>query len=90
MTDLNKLAERVDAGERSNVLDVSIEIALFEPCKAWASVRSNNAGTKVIYTTPDGDDCTFRPLDWTMAKNRKATAAALRAEATEADDVSGT
>ena len=45
MTDLNKLAERVEAGESSNALDVLIEVALFEPCKAWSACRANNAGT---------------------------------------------
>lgn len=43
------LVERLEAGEFSNELDVLIEVALFAP-----EARPNAAGTKVIYTNPDG------------------------------------
>lgn len=61
---LLSLAGRVEAGERSNELDVLIEVAVFRPCDSWASVRSNAAGTKVIYTDTKGVDKTHWAANW--------------------------
>lgn len=77
MTDLSELIERVEAGERSNALDVLIEIALFRPDRFYRSVRANSAGTKVIYTSVAGYDSTHWPPDWTLKPER--TLASLRA-----------
>lgn len=75
------LAEKVAKTKRScNALDVQIEIALFEPDAAYSAIRANSAGTKVIYTTPAGQDTTYRARDWTA--DRAVTLAVLRARAT--------
>jgi hypothetical protein len=77
------LAERVER-ERgmNNALDVLAEIALFEPCKAYASIRANAAGTKTICTDHSGRDHTFWARDYTIsAKQRRETAKLLRARA---------
>ncbi len=80
---IEEVARRVEAAKRSdNALDVLIEIALFAPCKAFSSARANFAGTKVIYTTPEGDQHTAWAWDWTAGKNRAATLAKLRAHLT--------
>lgn len=52
---MDSLIERIEAGERSNELDVLIEVALFKPCDAYLACRANNAGTKVIYTARLGN-----------------------------------
>lgn len=76
---LNALAERVEAATASdNALDVIVEIALFKPGGAFAAIRANSAGTKVICTRHDGSEAAFRADDWTMRGNRAATARALR------------
>ena len=61
-----------------NALDVRIEIALFEPDETWGAVRSNSAGTKVIYTRHDGTEKTFWAAEWTL--DRKNTAAIMKAK----------
>lgn len=73
------LAERVEKGKLSNSIDVEVEIALFDPCQEWASVRPNFSRSKVIYTNHDGLETTHWALEWTM--NRKNTAERLRAKA---------
>lgn len=77
------LAERVEAGESSNELDVLIEVALFEPDEDWVSARSNSAGTKVIYTSRRGHDLTRWAPDWT-SDDPLSVAVALRARDTYA------
>ncbi len=64
-----KLSERVAAGERSNELDVLVEVALFTPGIDAASARANHAGTKVIYTYSDGSEETFRAVEWLRRRN---------------------
>lgn len=78
------LAEAVDSATScvDTLLDVEIEIALFQPDETYASIRANDAGTKVIYTGHDGREGAFWPEDWTLGKpERRKTAAALRAQA---------
>jgi|GEM_PF-2408574 len=89
--ELRALADRVEGHSGfSNELDVLSEIALFEPDNEFTSVRSNYAGTKVIFTTPTGIDRTFRARDFTIsATARKRTAAALRAIAETALELVG-
>lgn len=62
--DLQRLVERIEGGERSNALDVDIEVALFEPCGSWKAARPNAAMTKVIYTDKNGVDSTHWAPDW--------------------------
>lgn len=78
--DMQTLIERVEAmeGGGDNAADVLVEIALFTPDERCTSVRANNAGTKVIYTLLSGVELTRWAHDWTIERNRKATAAALR------------
>ena len=77
MADLSALIERVEAlTGQSNGLDVEIEIALFNPD---VSIRSNAAGSKVIYTKRDGSEATHLAWDWTLDRNRSRTVALLRA-----------
>ncbi len=80
---LVELAERVERETGSNnELDVLVEIALFEPDGAFASIRANVAGTKTICTTPLGKHRTFWARDYTISRpNRVQAAAALRARA---------
>jgi len=78
IADVLDLAVRCEAGERSNSLDVEIEIALFEPDAHYVAARANAAGTKVIYTRCDHSAVTHLARDWT---SRKGTAAVLRARA---------
>lgn len=76
-----ELADRVLAGSgRDNSLDVLIEIALFKPDWRYASVRANAAGTKVIYTTPEGKKFTYWAEEW--AGNRIRAVFELRAHPT--------
>jgi hypothetical protein len=82
MSALLELAARVEGlTEVSNGLDVLCEIALFKPDEHWKSVRANEAGTKVIYTTVSGRQETYWAPEWTARAERPATAAALRAKA---------
>lgn len=77
---LNELAERVEKLEGpDNNIDVQVEVAMFRPDDGYIAARPNAAGTKVIYTTVDGRDETFRAQDWTMGCTRVSTAATLRA-----------
>ena len=61
----NNLVKRLQAGERSNELDVLIEVALFKPDKDNISAHANAAGTKVIYIDPVGKEFTNWAPDWT-------------------------
>jgi hypothetical protein len=70
MPDIQSLIERVEAGERSNALDVLIEVALFRPDENYASVRANAAGSKVIYRSHIGKETTHLAADWTMFPER--------------------
>ena len=81
MTD-TKLAERIEAlGEHGdNSLDVLVEIARFIPNSVYTGIKSNNAGTKVIYTDQAGNEVTCWAQDWTTLRNRQATLEALRAQ----------
>lgn len=63
---LSSLIDRVRAGERSNALDVEIEVAVFSPDENYASIRPNSPGTKVIYRTHRGAEQTCWAADWTM------------------------
>lgn len=84
--DLLALAERVEQTEQAdNALDVLVEIALFRPNSVYKSIRTNSAGTKVIYTDQAGNDVTCWAEGWTISNDeRTATAAALRAKGGEA------
>ncbi|ODU81651.1 hypothetical protein [Novosphingobium sp. SCN 63-17] len=64
----------------SNALDVQIEIALFEPGTCYSAIRSNAAGTKVIYTDRAGNEVTCWAQDWSQVAARKKTLEALRAK----------
>lgn len=78
---LEALAVRVETlTKSSNAIDVLCEIALFDSDRALRSIRANDAGTKVIYTTHDGTDATSWAYDWTFdAPTRANTAQLLRA-----------
>lgn len=80
VAELLALAERVEGpGGYDNSLDVLVEIAMFKPNRVYSQVRSNAAGTKVIYTDHAGHDVTCWSEDWTCWYHRQSTAAALRA-----------
>lgn len=81
MTLLDLAARCESATGPDNALDVLIEVALFDPGSGWAACRANSAGTKVIYTRPNGMEMTLWANDWTMGDRRKETAAAIRARA---------
>lgn len=86
MTNRSKLLALAEAVERAthcvNKLDVQVEIALFRPDETNASIRANDAGTKVIYSGHDGREGTFWSQDWTLGEaSRRKTAAALRERA---------
>jgi hypothetical protein len=61
---MNELIAKLEAGERGNLLDVLIEIALFEPDGVYISVRANAAGTEAVYTRADGLERTHWARDW--------------------------
>jgi len=85
MGDLRELIERVEKLEGpDNGVDVDVEIALFRPNRHASAIRSNSAGTKVIYTEADGREVTCWSRDYTLDKStRDATVATLRAKAQE-------
>ncbi|PSJ60806.1 hypothetical protein [Pseudaminobacter soli (ex Li et al. 2025)] len=63
-----------------NKTDILVEIALFKPDRFYASIRVNDAGTKVIYTSKGGRDSTYWAGDHTLSPERRARSiAALRA-----------
>lgn len=76
------LITRIESAERGNDLDVLIEIAAFEPCRSYRSVRANSAGTKVIYTRHDGTEETCLAWDWTLnaSHREQAVSAILKAK----------
>lgn len=82
--EIAKLVEQVAGLTRErNTVDVLIEVALFEPSTAFIACRSNDAGTKVVYTTRSGDQVTHWAHDWTHdADSRDEAARRLRARAT--------
>jgi hypothetical protein len=84
MTDLATRCEQAEASDLG--LEVLIEIALFKSCERYASIRANNAETKVVYTLHDGREETFWPDDWTMEERKADTIAALRAHAKDQAD----
>lgn len=63
--DVQSLIDRLASGEKSNELDVLIEVATFLPKAAVETCRANAAGTKVIYTDVDGKDHTHWAFAWT-------------------------
>lgn len=66
MTDHMELVERLKTGERSNALDMAVEMAVFTPGDGYQSVRPNAAGTKLIYTRDDGRSETCWAWDWSL------------------------
>lgn len=60
------LIDRLEAGERSNALDVLVECALFRPDEETFDVTPNHAGTKVIYANRDGSFQTCWARDWSL------------------------
>lgn len=85
--ELRSLIDRVEKARRpDNALDMEIEIAL-ETARG-RQVRANSAGTKLIYTDPEGAQQTCWAWDWTLdAEHRRNTANALRSlEAQETDN----
>jgi|GEM_PF-6603945 len=63
---MSGLIERLEAGERSNALDVLVEVALFEADEIYFDAVANNAGTKVIYAKRDGSFQTAWAPDWSL------------------------
>lgn len=86
--DIAELIARVEAATGAdNELDVAVELAIERAL--GATVRANAAGTKLIYTNPDGTEQTCRAWDWTQNEEaRQTTLKRLRAiqnkEATDA------
>lgn len=74
---MSGLLDRLNANERSNELDVLVEVALFQPCDIYAAARANSAGTKVIYTRRDGREETCWAPDWSREPDRSFARAAL-------------
>lgn len=70
------LIDRLLKGERSNELDVLIEVATFEPDEVYSAARPNAAGTKVIYTRRDGKDETCWARDWCRSRDKAVAALA--------------
>lgn len=62
-----------------NALDVLCEVALFKPGTRYKTIRANEAGTKVIYTDRAGNSVTCWAEDWSRARRKASTIAALRA-----------
>lgn len=63
--------------EADNALDIAVEIALFTPDAQCASVRANNAGTKLVYTMHSGDTVTHWAWDWTLTPENREEAIKL-------------
>lgn len=86
--DIAELIARVEAATRpDNELDVAVELAIERAL--GATVRANAAGTKLIYTNPDGTEQTCMAWDWTQDEEaRQTTSKRLRAiQNKEATDV---
>ena len=75
---ITSLIEKLEAGERSNAIDIAIELAAFVPDQECKSVRANHAGTKVIYTFHDGSEQTCWARGWSLYP--RGTIAILRAQ----------
>jgi hypothetical protein len=63
---ITSLIEKLEAGKRSNEIDIAVELAIFVPDHECKSVRANHAGTKVIYTFLDGSEQTCWARDWSL------------------------
>lgn len=75
---LDGLIERVErCTGPDNRLDCEIDIALFKPDSAHASVRMNEARTKLVYTRHGGGTDTYWSFDHTLTPSRRADAIAL-------------
>jgi hypothetical protein len=75
MSDIAGLIERLEkASGPDNALDLAVEVALFRPDRRHVAVRPNAAGTKLVYTRPDGGANTYRAFDWTLGGTSKALA----------------
>lgn len=85
------LIAKLEGGERSNKLDVLIEVALFKPDETHVDAVPNSAGTKVIYANRDGSLQTHWAPDWSLRP--EAAIALLKsleaAPQTSADDALG-
>lgn len=75
---ITSLIEKLEAGKRSNEIDIAVALALFVPDQECKSIRANHAGTKVIYTFRDGSEQTCWARDWSLYP--KDTLAILRAQ----------
>ncbi len=87
--ELMRLAEACEGAGVDNRLDVAVEVALFKPNRVYSAVRTNSAGTKLIYTDAAGNQVTCWAEDWTASHRRQGTIAALRARATQSPDGEG-
>lgn len=85
MTAHSELVARLDRGERSNALDVLIEIAMFEPCEEYTDAVSNNAGTKVIYSKAGGGFETCLAREWVREPLKSKALNHLRAKEPQPD-----
>lgn len=75
---LDGLVERLKAcDEADNALDIAVEMATFHPDARYAAVRANAAGTKLIYTTHDGENQTCWAWDWTLTPESRREAIKL-------------
>lgn len=85
MTNLPNLIERLESAKGpDNVLDVLVEVAMFNPNGVpFSACRANAAGTKVIYTDRAGNNVTSWAEPWSEEPRRTTAIAALRAR--EAD-----
>jgi hypothetical protein len=81
----DKLVARLISGERSNALDVLIEVALFVPDETTFDATPNAAGTKVIYANRDGSFSTHWAPVWSLKP--EAAIDALRATNQEQPNV---
>ncbi len=76
------LIERLEKGERSNALDVQIEVALFEADEQTFDAVPNAAGTKVIYANRDGSFSTHWAPDWSLKREQAIKALRARTSTT--------
>ena len=75
---LHSLLERVRSAEKADsATDIAVDIALFEPDSEFVSVRSNAAGTKLVYARRDGSTSAYWPEDHTLNSMTRANAIAL-------------
>ena len=60
-----------------NRTDVVVEVELFKPNNIYRSIRSNAAGTKVIYTKRDGTQEPYWAQDHTLTPESRAHCIAI-------------